>query len=93
MTEIDQDSGFLRTLHDRLALIAAGAPAPDGPEAQALLSLWPASSPSLRLEPATLPACDYLAGALELGMVVDVAIERWEMITGQEAQKTSADGQ
>jgi mannose-6-phosphate isomerase-like protein (cupin superfamily) len=68
MTEIDQDSGFLKTLRDRLALIAAGAPAPDGPEAQALLPLWPASSPSQRLEPATLPACDYLAGALELGM-------------------------
>ena len=67
MIAIDQDGGFLKMLQDRFALIAA-APAPDGPEAQALLPLWPASSPLAGVEAATLPACDYLAEALELGM-------------------------
>ena len=66
MTEARPDSGFLKVLKDRLALIAA-APAPAGPEAQALLLLWPASLPPQRLEPAKLPACGYLGGALELG--------------------------
>ena len=51
-----------------VALIAVAAAAPEGREARALLPFWPASSSSQRLEPATLPACDYLAGALELGM-------------------------
>jgi mannose-6-phosphate isomerase-like protein (cupin superfamily) len=67
MTEARPDSGFLKVLKDRLALIAAAA-APAGPEAQALLLLWPASPSSQRLEPAKLPACRYLNGALELGM-------------------------
>jgi hypothetical protein len=68
MTEARPDSGFLKVLKDRLALIAP-APTPAGPEAQALLLLWPASPSSQRLEPAKLPACRYLGGALELGMV------------------------
>jgi mannose-6-phosphate isomerase-like protein (cupin superfamily) len=67
MREADPDSGFFKVLQDRLALIAA-APAPAGPEAQALLPLWPALSPPQRLEAAKLPACDCLAEALQLGM-------------------------
>jgi hypothetical protein len=45
----------------------AGAPAPAGPEAQALLPLWPPQAPAQRLDPAELPACAYLGAALELG--------------------------
>jgi mannose-6-phosphate isomerase-like protein (cupin superfamily) len=67
MTEFSPDSGFLRMLQERLARMAA-APAPAGPEAQALLPLWPAPSPPQRLDPAELPACSYLGGALELGV-------------------------
>ena len=67
MTEAGPDDRFLKVLQERLALIAL-APSPAGPEAQALLPLWPPSSPSQRVEPAKLPACDYLAEALELGV-------------------------
>ncbi len=67
MTAADPDRGFLQVLEDRLAQLAAG-PAPAGPEAQALLPLWPAASPPQRLEAATLPACDYLNEALDLGV-------------------------
>jgi mannose-6-phosphate isomerase-like protein (cupin superfamily) len=67
MRAADPDSGLLKVLPDRLARLAA-ASAPAGPEAQALLPLWSASSPPRRAEPATLPACDSLSEALELGM-------------------------
>jgi mannose-6-phosphate isomerase-like protein (cupin superfamily) len=67
MTAADPDRGFLQVLEERLAQLAAG-PAPAGPEAQALLPLWPAASPPQRLEAATLPACDYLNEALDLGV-------------------------
>jgi mannose-6-phosphate isomerase-like protein (cupin superfamily) len=46
----------------------AADPTSPGPEAQALLPLWPPPSPMQRLEPATLPACAYFGVALELGM-------------------------
>jgi mannose-6-phosphate isomerase-like protein (cupin superfamily) len=77
MTEAGPDDRFLKILQERLALIAL-APSPAGPEAQALLPLWPTSSPSQRVEPAKLPACDYLAEALELG----VAGPEWAIATG-----------
>jgi mannose-6-phosphate isomerase-like protein (cupin superfamily) len=67
MTAAGADGGFLEMLQDRFAVIAA-APAPAGREAQALLPLWPASPPPQRLEAATLPACDYLNEALDLGV-------------------------
>jgi mannose-6-phosphate isomerase-like protein (cupin superfamily) len=67
MTEAGPDSGYLKLLQDRLALIAA-APDPAGPEARALLPLWPATSSLQNVEAATLPACDHLAEALKLGM-------------------------
>jgi mannose-6-phosphate isomerase-like protein (cupin superfamily) len=67
MTDAGPDGGFLKVLQDRLAAIAL-ASYPAGPEAQALLPLWPASSPPQRLEAVSLPACDYLAEAIELGM-------------------------
>jgi mannose-6-phosphate isomerase-like protein (cupin superfamily) len=66
MRASDLASGFLKVLQDRFALIAL-APAPAGTEAQALLPLWPASLPPQRVEAANLPACDYLAQAIELG--------------------------
>jgi mannose-6-phosphate isomerase-like protein (cupin superfamily) len=67
MSAYDPASGFLKVLHSRLSLIAAASP-PQGPEARALLPLWPALSPSQNVEAATLPACDHLAEALELGI-------------------------
>jgi mannose-6-phosphate isomerase-like protein (cupin superfamily) len=68
MTKGDPDSRFLNLLHERLAQIAA-TPAPAGPEARALLPLWPASPPSQQVKPTELPACNYLEAALEFGMV------------------------
>jgi mannose-6-phosphate isomerase-like protein (cupin superfamily) len=67
MTAADPDRGFLKVLQDRLAQLAAD-PAPAGPEAEALLPLWPAWSPPQRVEATRLPVCDHLAEALKLGM-------------------------
>jgi mannose-6-phosphate isomerase-like protein (cupin superfamily) len=67
MTDAGPDSGFLEVLRDRLSLIAAALD-PAGPEAQALLPLWPVSSPPRQAEAATLPACDSLSEGLRLGM-------------------------
>ena len=67
MTETALDTGFLGLLQERLARMATN-PFPAGPEAQALLPLWPPPAQARRLEPAELPACAYLGAALELGM-------------------------
>jgi mannose-6-phosphate isomerase-like protein (cupin superfamily) len=60
------DAGLLGVLRERFAQMAA-SPAPAGPEAQALLPLWPPPTPAQRLEPAELPACAYFGAALDLG--------------------------
>jgi mannose-6-phosphate isomerase-like protein (cupin superfamily) len=67
MTETAPDTDFLRVLRKRLTRMAA-SPAPAGPEAQALLLLWPPPAPAHRREPAELPACAYFGAALDLGM-------------------------
>jgi mannose-6-phosphate isomerase-like protein (cupin superfamily) len=67
MTEAGLDTGFPGMLRQRLARMAT-ATAPVGPEAQALLLLWPPPTTAPRLEPAELPACAHFAAALELGM-------------------------
>jgi mannose-6-phosphate isomerase-like protein (cupin superfamily) len=66
MTRNASDAGFLAVLRERFAQMAA-SPAPAGPEAQALLPLWPSPAPALRLEPVELPACTYFGTALDLG--------------------------
>ena len=66
MTGIAPDAGFLGVLRKRLTQMAA-SPAPAGPEAQALMPMWPPPAPAHRLEPATLPACAYFGAALDLG--------------------------
>ena len=67
MTGTASDTGFLGVLRKRLTRMAP-APASAGPEAQALLPLWPPPAPAHRLEPADLPACAHFAAALDLGM-------------------------
>jgi mannose-6-phosphate isomerase-like protein (cupin superfamily) len=67
MTETGQGTGFPNVLQQRLARLAT-APGPVGPEAQALLMLWPPRTAASKLEPEELPACAYFGAALELGM-------------------------